>query len=320
MQQFAGEYFWCASLPANADGCKSEAIIGFINSFRCADVNEEFTSNHDPNGSILAIHSVIVDSKYQYQDIATAMMQNYLKQIVPLSKLIDTSGFQSVKLLARSDMLSCYVDMGFLVLRPSSIIQGKTTLYELEARQDILESMLPDDNSLAQPALYSISRSTSNPEEGIGGAVFANGREQRRTKLHAELSKLGIDGNELENHPERFGTAAIRTYNSFLLPKSAGALAVAESPTRPRVVANNISFLVREFKADQERWLRNVDQNRSEQPVAVTSGHGKHPITIILDNIRSAHNVGNILRLAEAAQIDSVRLCGMTPRPPHPKV
>lgn len=26
------------------------------------------------------------------------------------------------------------------------------------------------------------------------------------------------------------------------------------------------------------------------------------------------------LRLAEAARVDSVRLCGMTPRPPHPKV
>ena len=176
----------------------------------------------------------------------------------------------------------------------------------------------------AQP-LRAISRSTSNPDEGIGGTLLVIGREQRRAKLHNELSKLGIDPYEIEHHQERFGTAAIRTYNSFLLPKSAGALAVAESPTRPRVVANNISFLVREFKADQERWLRNVDLNRSVRDevkiVGVTSETGsKLPITIILDNIRSAHNVGNILRLAEAAQVDSVRLCGMTPRPPHPKV
>jgi hypothetical protein len=140
--------------------------------------------------------------------------------------------------------------------------------------------------------------------------------------LHSELSKLGIDPHELENHQERFGTAAIRTYNSFLLPKSVGALAVAESPTRPRVVANNISFLVKEFNADQERWLRNVDQIRrgKDELVGAMAENDKHPITIILDNIRSAHNVGNILRLAEAAQINSVRLCGMTPRPPHPKV
>ena len=96
---------------------------------------------------------------------------------------------------------------------------------------------------------------------------------------------------------------------------------MAESPTRARVVANNISFLLREFKADQEEWLRNVDRNRAEavsQPEENT--RVKHPVVIVLDNVRSAHNVGNILRLTEAAQVESVHLCGMTPRPPHPKI
>ena len=48
--------------------------------------------------------------------------------------------------------------------------------------------------------------------------------------------------------------------------------------------------------------------------------NGKHPITIIPDNIRSAHNAGDILELADVAQVDYVHLRGMTPRPPHPKV
>jgi 23S rRNA (guanosine2251-2'-O)-methyltransferase len=154
------------------------------------------------------------------------------------------------------------------------------------------------------------------------------GRERRRSRLHNELAKLGIDPNELETQPESFGTAAIRTFNSFLLPKSPGALAVAESPTRAKVVANSISFLLREHKADQERWIQNVDKNRARddgvsgaaERITSSQPHVKHPITLILDNVRSAHNVGNILRLAEASQVDSVRLCGMTPRPPHPKV
>ncbi len=94
---------------------------------------------------------------------------------------------------------------------------------------------------------------------------------------------------------------------------------MAESPTRARVVANNISFLVREFKADQEEWLRNVDRNRNDA-ISKAEERVKHPVVIVLDNVRSAHNVGNILRLAEAAQVESVRLCGMTPRPPHPKI
>ncbi len=295
-------------------------------------------SAHDPSGSILAIHSVVVHLSYRRQGIASAMMQNYLKQMVSHSSLVANtreSGFQRILLLAKSNLLSFYVDNGFMVLRPSPIVHGKETWYELEARQETLERMIrlqamEDVNIITstvsdgQPRHFSSSRSTSNPDEGQN--VFASGRDERRAKLHIQLQELGIDPNEIEAHPERFGTAAMRTYNSFLLPKSTGALAVANSPTRAKVVANNVSFLVREYKADQEQWLRNVDKNRVAAEQNISSGVGevssdRHPITIILDNVRSAHNVGNILRLAEAAQVESVRLCGsMTPRPPHPKV
>eukprot|EP00804_Cyclotella_cryptica_P021851 CCRYP_000834-RA/>CCRYP_000834-RA protein AED:0.09 eAED:0.09 QI:82/1/1/1/1/1/4/82/339 len=163
------------------------------------------------------------------------------------------------------------------------------------------------------------TRSTSNPdyEGGSNGNELAKGREHRRARLHSELIKLGINPDEIESNPEQFGTSALRTYNSFILPKSAGALAVAESPTRAKVVANNMSFLIREYKADRERWIRNVDKHRTDR---AAGNNVKHSMTIILDNVRSAPNVGNILRLGEAAQVESVRLCGMTPRPPHPKV
>ena len=40
-------------------------------------------------------------------------------------------------------------------------------------------------------------------------------------------------------------------------------------------------------------------------------------LTLILDNLRSAHNVGNILRIAEALQL-KVIACGYTPASPHP--
>ena len=44
------------------------------------------------------------------------------------------------------------------------------------------------------------------------------------------------------------------------------------------------------------------------------------PIVLILDNLRSAENVGNIFRLAEALKIEKIYALGYTPVPPHPKL
>jgi tRNA G18 (ribose-2'-O)-methylase SpoU len=43
----------------------------------------------------------------------------------------------------------------------------------------------------------------------------------------------------------------------------------------------------------------------------------KAPITVILDNVRSMHNVGSVFRTADAFLISGICLCGFTPQPPH---
>ena len=43
----------------------------------------------------------------------------------------------------------------------------------------------------------------------------------------------------------------------------------------------------------------------------------KTPITIVLDNIRSALNVGSIFRTADAFLIENIILCGITIKPPN---
>ncbi|MCS7176897.1 MAG: RNA methyltransferase [Candidatus Kapabacteria bacterium] len=46
----------------------------------------------------------------------------------------------------------------------------------------------------------------------------------------------------------------------------------------------------------------------------------RHPITIVLDNIRSLYNVGSIFRTADAIRAQEVILCGYTPAPPRPEI
>ena len=40
-----------------------------------------------------------------------------------------------------------------------------------------------------------------------------------------------------------------------------------------------------------------------------------HRVVVLLDNIRSLYNTGSILRTADAAGVERVVLCGITPRP-----
>jgi len=43
----------------------------------------------------------------------------------------------------------------------------------------------------------------------------------------------------------------------------------------------------------------------------------KNSIIVVLDNIRSMHNVGSVFRTADAFLIEGICLCGYTPQPPH---
>lgn len=46
----------------------------------------------------------------------------------------------------------------------------------------------------------------------------------------------------------------------------------------------------------------------------------KAPLIIVLDNIRSALNVGSIFRTADAFAVKELALCGMTCKPPHREI
>ena len=46
----------------------------------------------------------------------------------------------------------------------------------------------------------------------------------------------------------------------------------------------------------------------------------KIPLVIVLDNVRSMHNVGAIFRTGDAFIVEKIVLCGITPIPPHREI
>ncbi len=46
----------------------------------------------------------------------------------------------------------------------------------------------------------------------------------------------------------------------------------------------------------------------------------KLPVVIILDNVRSMHNVGSVFRTADGFAVEKLVLCGITAQPPHREI
>ena len=46
----------------------------------------------------------------------------------------------------------------------------------------------------------------------------------------------------------------------------------------------------------------------------------KTPVIVVLDNIRSLHNIGSVFRTSDAFLIEKIYLCGITAKPPHKEI
>ena len=66
------------------------------------------------------------------------------------------------------------------------------------------------------------------------------------------------------------------------------------------------------------RKLKLDELNRAS--VAEFESQKKLPVTVVLDNVRSMHNIGSIFRTADGFAIEQIYLCGITAQPPHREI
>ncbi len=66
------------------------------------------------------------------------------------------------------------------------------------------------------------------------------------------------------------------------------------------------------------RKLANEELHRKS--ISEFQAADKIPVVIVLDDIRSMHNVGSVFRSADAFLVEQIILAGITPKPPHREI
>jgi 23S rRNA (guanosine2251-2'-O)-methyltransferase len=177
-------------------------------------------------------------------------------------------------------------------------------------------------------AIRSLTTSISN--DSVDNTEWAT---LRKDLLKASLLELHVDAeslhaaaigsihNPLAGYDTKFGKSAIRAYRSFAWMNEKKVDSTHKHDLKATKamadrVARQVQFLLNRHKAHQVNWIRHHDQdtqiNESDQSIHRKT---RFPIIIVLDNVRSALNVGNIFRTADAAGCEAIYTTGITPHP-----
>ncbi len=163
-------------------------------------------------------------------------------------------------------------------------------------------------------------------------------RQERIDALNKMLQDLDIDGDEIaqalhkslttmEGFDTKFGKSAIKTYKTFIDPKPSKVEQIRAQDVMVAAsrCARQIDFLVKRHRSHETDWVRHTDvrqvndgsnsAERNENGQYDKTKMRRFPIIIILDNVRSAFNVGSIFRTADACGCAHIFTTGITPSP-----
>jgi tRNA G18 (ribose-2'-O)-methylase SpoU len=125
---------------------------------------------------------------------------------------------------------------------------------------------------------------------------------------------------------EHYGSSALKAYKSFVYPKKQKQNETWQHPAVAAArTARQIEFLIKRHRSHQLEWIRHHDAteigspssitSETDQPQSLEQRNRTFPIILLLDNLRSANNVGSIFRTADACGCTEVITAGITPHP-----
>lgn len=156
---------------------------------------------------------------------------------------------------------------------------------------------------------------------------------ERLAALNKELTEMGILPEDLMGN-ELAGTSPAKIYRSFVCPRLGKAHLIEPIERAAKRTASQLELSLRQVRADQSEYLRNIDKSQDVMSMKEDRGDSensgstggssastaRHPVVLLLDNVRSAFNVGSLFRTGETAGIQEIVTAGITAHPPHPKL
>ena len=100
---------------------KSENIIGFINGTCISgpELHHDSMTTHNPNGSILVIHSVVIKSTERRKHLGIRMIHKYI------SIMKNRKELNEIRLLTKPKFIPLYLIAGFEFIGSSSVVHGQ---------------------------------------------------------------------------------------------------------------------------------------------------------------------------------------------------
>ncbi|QDZ22504.1 N-acetyltransferase [Chloropicon primus] len=126
----AGRFFVLAETTGTSVGGKGGDLAGFVNGTltTSTELTHETMSNHEPEGSLLCVHSVVVAPALRRKGVALAMLREYVQSL----RRDGENGVKEVRLICKEGLKGLYLKAGFDLVGPSPVVHGKDPWFEMK--------------------------------------------------------------------------------------------------------------------------------------------------------------------------------------------
>jgi tRNA G18 (ribose-2'-O)-methylase SpoU len=274
-----------------------------------------------------------------YRTISTTFPSFTFRSVTPLSSRPSMlSNYRRLLLISRMQLRSTSSDHPRKAVEANTLAKddllstNATGTDDMSYRRSLLHEKLLELDCFADESdvlnfEYVVQQSMIDPTSSIFVTTEINDDADKNNEIN-RISGI-----------QTYGKSTIKTCQTFYYPKQNTVHGLQHPPTRESQVvtmkiaaartARQIEFLYQRHKAQQTQWIRNHDSLLQPTTNATTAStesedsstcSGKtirkyYPFVVVLDNLRSAQNVGSIYRTADATKCQQVITIGITPNP-----